>query len=189
MPLKQPSHFFNPNVSGVVVVVVVVANDTFGAVPAAVVGLPTNENPFAPVSDVAAVAVVAVVATPIPYKNCAQPGALMTVSGIDGTFPFKRGVQLNITISGDLGSNTVTAGQYTLEVKLFGVHVFGDQGDLCKYSPTYFHCPATGKVAINVVQTIPQIAPAGQYDIILSAKDNNNKQVLCVDVNTKIDFE
>jgi len=110
----------------------------------------------------------------------------MAVTGIDGTFPFKRGIQLNITVAGNLAS-TVSSGTYALEVKLFGVHVFGETGDLCKYSPNYFKCPASGAVGINVVQTIPAVAPAGQYDIILSAKDGSGAQVLCIDVNTRID--
>jgi hypothetical protein len=69
-------HFFSPNVSGVAVAVVVVANDTFGTVLAAAVGaVLMNENPFgappaapsrlgvaaAAVVPVAAVAVAAVV--------------------------------------------------------------------------------------------------------------------------------
>jgi hypothetical protein len=65
------------------------------------------------------IAAVAVTATPIPFKNCATSTPIMAVSGIEGTFPFVRGVPLNITVSGVL-SSTVSSGTYNLEVKLFG---------------------------------------------------------------------
>jgi hypothetical protein len=80
----------------------------------------------------------------------------------------------NTTIDNNniINNDNTSPTPYTfLTIIIIGVHVFGDTGDLCKYSPNYFRCPASGPAAINVVQTIPKEAPAGQYDVIFSAKD------------------
>ena len=44
-----------------------------------------------------AILVAVAVATPVPYKNCASPGADMTITAVDANpYPFRRGYPLNI---------------------------------------------------------------------------------------------
>jgi len=129
------------------------------------------------------VCVACAVATPIPYKDCGSP--LLKITSLDGTYPFKKGVDLVINVNGTLLKD-ITAGVFTLDVKLFGVKVFGQTGDLCLWSKT-FTCPAgKGDHTISVTQAIPAISPSGQYDIVLKATDQDKQPILCIDVLTNI---
>lgn len=120
----------------------------------------------------------------VPFKSCDTGKA--TVSSLTATpYPPVKGKPVTITASGDL-SEQLTTGTYHIDVEFLGITLLKKTGNLCDLS-SKFKCPhPSGKISLDVVETIPSEAPDGQYTIILNSTDQNNAELLCIQLSLDI---
>jgi len=110
----------------------------------------------------------------------------------------QKNQKVSLSASGVLNKPT-TSGTYELNVFLAGSSIFSTKGNACGDSDVTlplgagtvslhgFACPANpGPVTYGMDVVLPSIAPSGDYDIKLTAKDQDGESLLCVD--TKLSF-
>jgi cathepsin B len=123
-------------------------------------------------------------ANSVPFKSCSD-GSLASVSNIDLTpYPIQKGNPLTVNASGTLNEE-LTAGTFNLIVKFLGIQIYTTSGDLC--SQPGFSCPKpAGPLVIYDTATIPGIAPAGSYEIVINVTDQKGAVLLCLDIPIQI---
>ncbi|GBF99574.1 hypothetical protein Rsub_12199 [Raphidocelis subcapitata] len=93
--------------------------------------------------------------------------------------PPRIGEQVTFTIKA-AADRDVAAGAIGMSVAFMGTPIFEGSDDLCAKTA----CPiAPGPIQIDYVQDLPPIAPPGDYDVTLKARDAAGQELLCVVVH------
>eukprot|EP00877_Chromochloris_zofingiensis_P009375 jgi/Chrzof1/4691/Cz14g23010.t1 len=74
----------------------------------------------------------------------------------------------------------VPSGSISIDVTFAGTQIYEEVDDLCSKTS----CPIkTGPIDITYVQDLPPIAPPGEYDVQVVARDTQNVELMCVVVH------
>jgi len=120
------------------------------------------------------------VAVPVKYTLCSKPDASLKITSVDANeWPPKKGTTLNVTVAGVLGKE-VTKGTYTVKIKVSGFPLPAENGDVDTFKPLPW---MTGDISFTFVTDIPAESPSGTYSIEISAVDQDNAQIFCVDLS------
>eukprot|EP00775_Hariotina_reticulata_P010842 gene10841-biopygen12781 len=93
--------------------------------------------------------------------------------------PPAAGGQVTFKIEGN-AVHDVPAGLISINVTFAGTQIYEEVDDLCSKTS----CPIkTGPIAITYVQDLPPIAPPGDYDVQVVARDLQNTELMCVVVH------
>jgi len=119
----------------------------------------------------------------IPYVDCGGKGDHIAVSNITANYwPPSKSTPLTISINGYSDEN-ITSGSYEIDVLWEGNKIDVIDGSVCSLDA----CPITvGPASVVYNVTIPSIAPAGSYEIDISAADQNKQELLCVKISFKL---
>jgi len=120
------------------------------------------------------------VAVPVKYTLCSKPEASLKISTVEANeWPPKKGTTLNVTVTGVLGKE-VTKGTYTIKIKVSGFPLPAENGDVDTFKPLPW---MTGDISFTFLTDIPAESPSGSYSIEISAVDQDNAQIFCVDLS------
>jgi len=120
---------------------------------------------------------------PVPYALCSIPSAHLKISSVSSNeWPPKKGDTLNITVTGVV-DETVTSGQYSINIKIDGFPLPAITGDISTFHPLPW---AKGPLQFSFLEDIPGDAPSGSYALQISAVDQSNQQLFCVDLAFKL---
>jgi hypothetical protein len=93
--------------------------------------------------------------------------------------PPAAGGQVTFNIKGN-AVHDVPAGQIAIDVSFAGTPIYEEVDDLCSKTT----CPIkTGPLDIKYIQDLPPIAPPGEYDVRVIARDTAGGELMCVDVH------
>jgi hypothetical protein len=93
--------------------------------------------------------------------------------------PPAAGGQVTFNIQGN-AVHDVPAGQISIDVSFAGTPIYEEVDDLCSKTS----CPIkTGPLDIKYIQDLPPIAPPGEYDVRVIARDIAGTELMCVDVH------
>lgn len=97
--------------------------------------------------------------------------------------PPKIGQAVNVSVSGTL-KTAVTSGSVDVTIKYGSITLIHQTLDLCEVvDKTAYRCPfAAGPLTISLSQTIPSIAPPGDYTGHITISDQNSHEVACVNL-------
>ncbi len=122
------------------------------------------------------------VAAPVPFESCAQD-AHFRVTSVDITpQPLVPGKKVSVRVSGTLDEQ-VTAGTYQAEVRYMGMSVLQRSGSVGEWValPT-----GPGPTTLKASMNVPREAPAGSYELIVSAVDQNQATLACLIVPFRV---
>jgi len=120
------------------------------------------------------------------YKSCATPSYDVTITNITAdVWPPEKGKDLILNITG-VNSKNITAGDYTIQIKVDGIPLPSVNGNIDTFHPLPW--PA-GNLSFSYSQEIPASAPSGQYALHISALDQDKTGIFCITLNFKISSE
>jgi hypothetical protein len=113
----------------------------------------------------------------VAFEACPETDPALVVKSLAlGDEPLRAGANNTITVRGSL-SRQVKAGVFSLNLALRDVNVFAFSFDLCEGGRC--ELPA-GPVELSRTFVVPAVLPEGEYELILSAVDEDAADVLCV---------
>jgi len=122
----------------------------------------------------------------IPFKPCGSGDLSITDVDISPNPPV-AGQDLKISSAGALASE-VTAGEYEFDISLDGIPIHSEKGDLCKFGT--IQCPIKpGSTSFIFTESLPSFVPSGSYKITVKGKQQDSKQLFCVEVDMKLNNE
>jgi len=125
-------------------------------------------------------------AVPVPSNVCSQKGAHLNITNVDSNeWPPHKGDTLNITISGIL-DKTESKGEYTVRIKVSGFPLPPETGDIGNFHPLPWQ---KGNLKFSFTSEIPSSSPSGTYSVEVSAVDQDNQQIWCVDLTFRLALE
>jgi len=115
----------------------------------------------------------------VPYTDCSAPGSHVKVSNITANvWPPQKEVLESISINGYSNEN-ITGGAYEIDVYWENQKIDVIPGNVCSLDA----CPiVVGPASVIYNVTIPSAAPAGSYEIDVSATDQNKQPLFCVKI-------
>ena len=118
---------------------------------------------------------------PIPWTNCSTWTDQMDIKTVDANkWPPTRNGLLMVSING-IARESFIYGQYTKSLVYRGYalpSIFGSLADLGVQLPTH---PGPLKWIIWNT-TIPEVAPVGDYELIIKANEQDEAEIFCVKV-------
>ena len=118
-------------------------------------------------------------AVDVPFKWCGSSSDDATISSIvSNEFPPIKGDTLSLNVTGNL-SKEVTSGTYAIGVTVGGISLPELTGDISAFLPLPW---PTGPLNFTYAQTIPDIAPSGNYVVKISAVDQDGVQIFCISI-------
>eukprot|EP01010_Urceolus_cornutus_P000994 NODE_1508_length_880_cov_231.351384_g1167_i0.p1 GENE.NODE_1508_length_880_cov_231.351384_g1167_i0~~NODE_1508_length_880_cov_231.351384_g1167_i0.p1 ORF type:complete len:166 (-),score=42.49 NODE_1508_length_880_cov_231.351384_g1167_i0:101-598(-) len=151
---------------------------------------------FAMKSFILCLLVALVAARPITVKwaKCSNFGRLNNID-VNWTPNPSTGMNVTITGTGNLPAPAMSSGAWSLLVKQNGVPIAKKDHDFCSpdqvnlplglgslYLPGV-QCPvAAGPIVVNMYVSVASAAPSGVTTAELSAKDQANNRIFCIDV-------
>lgn len=123
---------------------------------------------------------VCVSAVPVPYKWCGSSSDDATLTSIvSNEFPPVKGDTLSLNVTGNL-SKEVTSGQYTIAITVGGFPLPDLTGDIDSFRPLPW---PVGDLNFTYSQGIPSAAPSGNYNVKISAVDQDSTQIFCISIS------
>jgi len=87
------------------------------------------------------------------------------------------GSQVTFNIKGSNAVREVASGRITINVAYAGTPIYEEVDDLCSKTT----CPITlGPIDVAYVQDLPPIAPPGEYQVQVVARDTEDAELMCV---------
>jgi len=127
------------------------------------------------------------VATPaaaasLPFTECGtDTPAHVTAIGADPS-PLQAGRNVTVTLRGSL-SEKVTGGTYDGRISYLGAPLLHTSGNLADV--VHLPLPA-GKFSLHKRFMVPAQAPSGRYTLHLTATNQHDRQLLCVNVPFRV---
>jgi len=119
------------------------------------------------------------VSVPVKYTVCSERGAHLNLTSVEANeWPPHKGDTLNVTLAGIL-DKTETKGEYTVRIRVSGFPLPPETGDIAQFYPLPW---LKGDLAFSFTSEIPSSSPSGSYNIEISARDQDNEQIWCVDL-------
>jgi len=129
------------------------------------------------------VGIVGVVSVPVPYALCSAASAHVKIDSLSANeWGPVKGDTLNVTAVGVV-DETVLSGEYTINIKIDGFPLPSINGDIAEFNPLPW---PKGPLQFSILEDIPSDAPSGSYTLQVSAVDQNNDQLFCVDLAFKL---
>lgn len=118
------------------------------------------------------------------WKLCSDDGPFKPDSVVLSPDPPQIGQDISFDIQGAYEhGDSIPTGVLDVTVNFMGTPIFETEWDLCSKT----QCPINpGKLDIHYGQTLPPIAPPGDYQVQLIAKDAGDAQLLCLLVDFQI---
>ncbi len=119
---------------------------------------------------------------PIKWVNCSTWTDQLSIEKVEANiWPPKRNELLTVSVSG-ASKESFIYGNYRRTIVYRGYPLPPTIGSL---SDLGIKLPATrGPMKLIIVNsTIPDVAPPGQYDIIVTAHEQDNFEILCVQIS------
>jgi len=116
------------------------------------------------------------------WTSCGTASDSLTISGVTiSPDPPVKGQNVTVAVSGSL-SESITSGTVTIKIKYGIIYIVNETDNICTADPQ-ITCPITaGTQAIKQTVLVPDTIPAGNYAAGVSAYDQNNLQIFCVNV-------
>lgn len=116
------------------------------------------------------------------WKPCEDAGKLFVPSKVELTpDPPTIGEKVLFSIKGQ-ADREVASGSLDIAVNYQGMDIFQDSKDLCARTT----CPIKqGPLDITYSQELPPIAPPGEYEVQVTARDESGAALMCI----VVDFE
>jgi len=119
-------------------------------------------------------------AVPVKYGLCNTNPSHLTILTVESDeWPPKKGEDLSVTFNGTM-DETVTSGEYTVGIKFDGFPLPSSSGDINDVHPLPWN---KGPIAFTFPVDFPASAPSGSYSVTVSAKEQTNTQLFCVELN------
>jgi len=116
-------------------------------------------------------------AVDVPHKSCAGPHDDLNLTSIESAvWPPSKGSEVKLNISG-VNAKAITEGTYTITIRVNGVPLPNIEGNIDVFKPLPW---PVGSLQFNYSQSIPSIAPSGQYALHISAVDQDKVEIFCV---------
>jgi ML domain len=122
------------------------------------------------------------------WKSCGKPSDDFAVSKVTiKPDPPVIGKPLMVSASGTLDKD-VTAGWIKLQIKYGAITLINKNMSLCEVAAkTPDHCPfKKGPITISLTETIPSIAPPGDYTGHIVLQDQVEHEIACVNLDLKM---
>jgi len=117
------------------------------------------------------------------WKTCATPAYDVDITNItSNVWPPEKGKDLILNITG-INSKNVTSGDYVIQIKVDSIPLPNIDGNIDTFHPLPW---PTGNLTFTYTQEIPAAAPSGQYNIHISAVDQDKKGLFCLTLDVKI---
>jgi len=118
-------------------------------------------------------------AVSVPYKWCGSSTDDATLSSIvSNEFPPVKGDTLSLNVTGNL-TKEVTSGTYAIGITVGGFPLPDLTGNLSAFKPLPW---PVGDLNFTYSQAIPSAAPSGNYNVKISAVDQDSNQIFCVSI-------
>lgn len=118
----------------------------------------------------------------LPFTNCGTDSPARVTSIDVSPSPLQPGRDASVTVRGTLRQR-VTGGSYDLRVSYLGAPLLHRNGDLSDV--VHLPIPA-GNFSLHKRIPVPDQAPSGRYNLLLTAADQNGDQLLCVRVPFRV---
>ncbi|QDZ21962.1 hypothetical protein A3770_06p44800 [Chloropicon primus] len=96
--------------------------------------------------------------------------------------PARAGQEINVLIDGEIG-RLVKGGELDLTVLFHRIPVYKEKDDLCDRLES---CPANGAFTVNAKQKLPPLTLPGNYQLKITAKDTEDKDLVCMVLDLEI---
>mmetsp|Transcript_14446 Transcript_14446/g.41105 ORF Transcript_14446/g.41105 Transcript_14446/m.41105 type:complete len:151 (-) Transcript_14446:63-515(-) len=96
--------------------------------------------------------------------------------------PARAGQEINVLIDGEIG-RLVKGGELDLTVLFHRIPVYKEKDDLCDRLES---CPANGAFTVNAKQKLPPFTLPGNYQLKITAKDTEDKDLVCMVLDLEI---
>ena len=111
------------------------------------------------------------------YKSCAASDADVAITNLTANeWPPTKGQELVLNVTGN-NSKAVKSGEYSIAIKVGAIPLPGITGNIDAFHPLPW---PVGALGFSYTQSIPQAAPNGNYNLRISAEDQDKHEIFCL---------